>query len=186
MVDSIKKDLKKELQEKLIDKAIDALKPVLDYGSACAKSFLKGGNKIAFTFYNNHWTKTALTLVECFPSNGKFIKQPYQHKVEFGETFEYWACKHDAALVGSQVFVLLKFEDNQHLMMCVENRAIRSTVHSAFLFAGRPSRGDMMAKHDALKDEGYVVLHGGLIRGTCIEVDNDDGVPVNVVAYVTC
>ncbi len=181
----MKKDIKKELVEKLANKAIDALQPVLDYASACAKSFLKGGNKIAFTFCNNHWTKTALTLVECYPSNGKFVKQAYQHRVEFGQTFEYWACKHDAALVGSQVFVLLRFEDDQHLMMCVENRAVRSTVHSAFLFGGRPSREDMMKKHDATKDEGYVELHGGLVRGTCVEVVNDEGNSVNVVAYVT-
>ena len=96
--------------------------------------------------------------------------------MEFGETFEYWACKHDAALVGSQVFVLLRFEDGQHLMMCVENRAVRSTVHSAHMFGDRrPSREDMMAKHDDIKQEGYVELKGGLARGTCIEVVNDEG-----------
>jgi len=77
------------MQEKLAEKAIDALQPVLDYASASAKSFLKGGNRIAFTFYNNHWTKTELTLVECWPDHGKFVKQAYATKVAFGETFEY-------------------------------------------------------------------------------------------------
>jgi hypothetical protein len=173
------------MQEKLAERAIDALQPVLDYASASAKSFLSGGNRIAFTFCNNHWTKTGLTLVECWPESGKFVEQAYATKVAFGETFEYRACKKDAALVGSQVFALLRFADDQHLMMCVENRAIRSTVHSAFLFGGRPSRDEMRAKHDALKGEGYVVLHEGLVQGTCIEVKDDEGNPVSVVAYVT-
>ena len=83
------------------------------------------------------------------------------------------------------MFVLLRFKDNQHLMMCVENRAIRSTVHSAFLFGGRPSQEEMREKHDAIKGEGYVVLHEGLVQGTCIEVNDDEGNPVSVVAYVT-
>jgi hypothetical protein len=43
----------------------------------------------------------------------------------------------------------------------------------------------MREKHDAIKREGYVVLHEGLVQGTCIEVMNDEGKAVSVVAYVT-
>lgn len=65
-------------------------------------------------------------------------------------------------------------------MICVENRAVQSTVHSAFLFGGPQKDITYREYHNDKRIEGFVVLHDGLIRGTCVEVDG-----TSVVAYVT-
>jgi hypothetical protein len=62
------------MEEKAVEKVFEALQPVVDYASAGAKSFCSGACRIALTFKNNHWTKRPLTLVECWPENGKFVK----------------------------------------------------------------------------------------------------------------